>query len=171
MSEFYDINPAWNKRDINGNKPGVLLLCGNRTAGKTFSCKEKLIRRYIDYGEQFAVYVRFNNEMAGFAESFWKDVGNIKFPTRSFSDTKFGDNMYLELWLDGECCGFVTPLNSADKIKKYSSRFVGVKNIFMDEFQSETGHYVPNELMRFECFCMSTLQKKNSPIGLNFYAK
>lgn len=153
--DFYNVRPLWHKHDMQGKQAAVCIACGNRTAGKTFSAKHLLIDEYLKLGREFVCIVRHNNDMDGYADAFWSDLGPIKYPGHSLSSTTFGMNLYKELWLDGEICGYVVSLNSANKIKPHSSRFVKAKTFWMDEFQSETGRYLKNEIHLYESVLMT----------------
>ena len=49
MGDFYDINyKLYNMLDINGEKPEVFIADGNRTAGKSFSIKSKILKEALE---------------------------------------------------------------------------------------------------------------------------
>lgn len=136
--------------DLNGDRPEIYLCVGNRTAGKTFFFKRYLVNKFKREASKFVMLVRFKNELDGAETSFFKDLEEVCFNGDVMTSKNFGDNLFKELFLNGEHCGYVVALNSADDVKKYSSRFVDVDRMFMDEFQSEVGKYCPNELTKFQ---------------------
>lgn len=150
MGDFYNGAKLLSLTDLDGEIPEIYLCVGNRTAGKTFFYKRMLVRRFLKQGKKFGVLVRFNYEMDGIAESFFKDIKEVSFPDRDMTSVTVGKGLYNELYLDGEHCGYCISLNSADTIKKYSSRFVDIDALFFDEFQSEVGKYCPDEITKFQ---------------------
>lgn len=155
MSEFYNGTKLLSMKDITGQPPEIYLCAGNRTAGKTFFFKRMLVRRFKKTGQKFCVLVRFNYEMDGIAESFFKDIKEVAFPSDDMTMVMVGKGLYAELYLNGEHCGYCLSLNSADTIKKYSSRFVDISGMFFDEFQSEVGKYCPSEITKFQSIHVS----------------
>lgn len=150
MSDFYDGGRLLSLSDMDGNKPEIYLCVGNRTAGKTFYFKRYCVNKFRREASKFAVLVRFKNELDGIEETFFKDIEEVSFQGSEFVSKSFGDNLFKELFIDGQHCGYAIALNSADTIKKYSSRFVDVDRIFFDEFQSEVGKYCPDEITKFQ---------------------
>lgn len=149
MSKFYDGTKLLSLKDIDREPPEIYLCVGNRTAGKTFFFKRMLVRRFLKAKKKFCVVVRFKYEMDGIAENFFKDIEEIEFNGMKMTEVNIGKDLFKELYLDGKPCGYVVALNTADTIKKYSSRFVDVDAMFMDEFQSEVGKYCQKELDKF----------------------
>lgn len=147
--KFYNGTKLITLKDIGGQTPEIFMCCGNRTAGKTFYFKRMLLRRFINSRKKFCILVRFNYELDGVAENFFFDIGPVSFQGHQMSDKPVGRNLFMKLFFDGEHCGYAVALNSADTIKKYSSRFVDVDAIFFDEFQPETNKYCPDEFEKF----------------------
>ena len=150
MSQYYDGTKLLSLSDIDGLKPEIYMVMGNRTAGKTYYFKRMILRRFIKTGKKFLCLVRFTYELDGFADNFFKDLEEIHFTGHKMEQKPIGKNLFVELYFDGVPCGYVVALNTADTIKKYSSRFVDVDCMFMDEFQSEIGKYCPDEITKFQ---------------------
>lgn len=148
MSTYYDSTKLLTMMDLFGNKPEIYMVCGNRTGGKTFNFKRLLLNKFIKRGEKFCWLVRYSKEMDGIADNFIADVGPKKFPGKILTQKSVGKDLYTELFLDGESCGYCVPLNSADTVKKYSARLSDVCNMYLDEFQAEN-KYCPNEVNKF----------------------
>lgn len=155
MSDFYNGTKILTMKDLEGKDPEIYLVVGNRTAGKTFYFKRMLVRRFKKTGKKFCVLVRFNYELDGIAESFFKDIKEVSFKSDEMTQVIVGKGLYAELYLNGEHCGYCIALNSADTIKKYSSRFVDIDSMFFDEFQSETSKYCPSEITKFQSIHVS----------------
>lgn len=149
MKQFYDGTKLLTLNDIDGLKPEIYMCVGNRTAGKSYFFKRLLVRKFLKYGEKFALLVRFSYELEGIAENFFKDLQQIDFKGSVMSSKHVAKGLFQEFYLDGVHCGYAVALNTADTLKKYSSRFVDVDNMFFDEFQSEIGKYAPDEIKKF----------------------
>lgn len=153
--QFYDGTKLISLKDLDGNEPEIYMCVGNRTAGKSYYFKRLLVRKFQKKKEKFCLLVRFSYELDGIAENFFKDLQQIDFPASTMTDKKIAKGLFVELELDGEPCGYAIALNNADALKKYSSRFVDVDNMFFDEFQSETGKYAPEEIKKFQSIHVS----------------
>lgn len=149
MSHYYDCNRLLTMMDASGQRPEIYMVAGNRTAGKTYSFKKRLVDRFIQYGEKFALLVRFGYEMDAIEDTFFKDLIQIHYPKITVSAEWVGRQLFKRLFIDGEECGYCVAINSADTVKKYSAVFVDVARVFFDEFQSETGKYCPDEITKF----------------------
>lgn len=146
MSQYYLATKILSMKDKNGKKPGVYFCLGNRTAGKSFAWKMVLIRRFIKTKEQFICLVRYKDDIKNYAEAFFTDIKQIKFPDKEFKYEISGNGLYCKLFIDGEICGFVLAVNSYNKYKPISSMFVNVSFMMFDEFLDENGRYIKNEV-------------------------
>ena len=118
-------------------------IVGNRGAGKTYSAKSHVIRRFIKNKEQFVYVRRFKQETRSVKKDsrFYGDL-------QGFDDHKFkisGDKFLV----DDEVAGFFLTLSTA-KIEK-STSFPNVKWIIFDEFILDKGfhYYMPDEVTAF----------------------
>lgn len=146
---FYSGEKILNLLDINKEKPEIYMITDLRSTGKTTYFLRMLTNRFIKRGEKFVYLVRFKNELAGLADSLYKDVGSLFFKSKTFTSSIKGDGLYAELFINGEPFGYGLALNSYDKIKKKSHLFVDASSILFDEFQSESSRYVTNEVEAF----------------------
>lgn len=149
MAQYYNPNNILQTKDLNKKTPEIFFIEGNRGSGKTFAFKTKLIRDFLNGKGKFAVLVRFQYEITDYENIFFKDIGPIKFPEYKMTSKMIGKGLFNELFLNDESCGYVIAINSADTIKKYSSTFVDVNQIWFDEFQSENNKYCPDEVNKF----------------------
>lgn len=138
-------------KDRDGREPAIVMIAGNRTAGKTFWAKNFLVQKYLKTGRKFIVLQRFGYALTGMSDVFFKDLKEVK---KQYFDMEMTENVVVkncinELLLNGNPCGYCVALNNADSIKRNSTLFVDVDYIFLDEFQSETGKYVPDEIQKF----------------------
>lgn len=149
MGKYYDGTKLLSLKDINGNTPEIYICTTNRTGGKTTYFGRLLVRKFVEKREKFALLYRFNYELDDCAAKFFSDIGHLFFQGMEMTSERRASGIYHELFLDGLSCGYALALNGADQIKKYSHLFSDVQRMLMDEFQSETGHYCPNEVTKF----------------------
>ena len=146
---FYDGTKLLSLRDINGKQPEIYICTANRTAGKTTYFNRYYLNRYLKHGEKFALLYRFQYELNGCADKFFRDINSLFFPDDVMNDKTRVKGVFHELFLNDKACGYAISLNAADQIKKYSHFFKDVERILFDEFQSENNHSCPNEIRKF----------------------
>lgn len=158
MPEYYDGTKLLSLKDINGDTPEIYMCTSNRSAGKTTYFNRLVVRRFLKGQGKFCLVYRYSYELDNVAEKFFKDIQGLFFPEYSMHSEKRSRGVYHELYLarnseegaTGVSCGYAVSLNSADTIKKLSHFFSDVAIMLMDEFQSETNNYCPNELRKFQ---------------------
>ena len=148
-SNYYDGTKLLSLKDINGKKPEVYMCTSNRSAGKTTYFNRLVVNRFIKRGEKFALLYRFNYELDGCDEKFFKDIKELFFPDYDMTAAKKMKGIYQELYLNEEPCGYAISINSADQLKRNSHLFSDIDNIIFDEFQSEQNHYCDKEVEKF----------------------
>ena len=149
MDDFYDGTKLLSMSDLNGQKPEIFLCTSNRTAGKTTYFNRLVVNRWLNKKQKFCLIYRYKNELNDIPDKFFKDIGNLFFKDHDLTCRKMGKDVAIELLMDSNPCGYAVALNSADAIKKWSHLFSDVENMLMDEFQSETNSYCPNEIKKF----------------------
>lgn len=149
MGEYYDGTKVLSLTDINGRKPELIMVTTNRTGGKTTYFGRLSVNRWFDKKEKFALLYRYNYELDGCADNFFKDLNGLFFKGHTMSSQRRAKGIYHELFMDDISCGYAISLNSADQIKKRSHFFSDVQRIIFDEFQSETNNYCPDEITKF----------------------
>lgn len=147
---FYDGTKLLSLMDLTGDKPEIYLCTTNRSAGKTTFYNRYCLRRFINYGEKFMLLYRFEYEVTDVADKFFRDIERLFFSGHAMASKSRGKGAYQELFYDGKSCGYAVAINSAEKIKKLSHFFSDTARILMDEFQSESNRYVPNEITKFQ---------------------
>lgn len=148
-SNYYDGTKLLSLKDINGKKPEVYMCTSNRSAGKTTYFNRLVVNRFIKRDEKFALLYRFNYELDGCDEKFFKDIKELFFPEYDMTAAKKMKGIYQELYLNEEPCGYAISINSADQLKRNSHLFSDIDNIIFDEFQSEQNHYCDKEVEKF----------------------
>lgn len=146
MSEFYDGTKLLSMMDINGKQPEIYLSTGNRSIGKTTWFNRYLVKDFKNKHKKFCLVYRWNYELSDCADKFFKDVQRLFFPTDDMTEKRRSNGIFVELFLNGQSCGYCITLNNADSLKKFSHLLSDVDKMLFDEFQSENDHYAPNEL-------------------------
>ena len=153
--QYYDGTRLLSMKDVNGDIPEIFLCTTNRTGGKTTWFNRLEVRRFLNKGQKFMLVYRFNYELDNIAEKFFKDIRGLFFPEWFMLEKNCSKGLYKELYITdnpdtkGELCGYAVALNNADALKRFSHLFNDVGSMLFDEFQSETNHYVPNEVSKF----------------------
>lgn len=150
MPNYYDGTKLLSMRDINGDIPEIYICTSNRTAGKTTYFNRKVHNGWKKNGKKYMLIYRFNYELDDVVDKFYKDIQNLFFQDEEFTAKKIGRGIAVELYSNGNNCGYAVSLNNADSIKKYSHLFSDTACMVFDEFQSETNHYCDNELKKFQ---------------------
>lgn len=135
--------------DLNGEKPEIYLCTSNRSAGKTTYFNRLFVNKFKKNAEKFMLIYRYNYELDGCADKFFKDIESLFFHGDTMSSKRKASGIFHELFLNDESCGYAISLNSADQLKKYSHLFSDVQRMLFDEFQSETNHYCSDEIRKF----------------------
>lgn len=164
MGIYYDGTKLLSLSDSNGNKPEIYICTSNRSAGKTTYFSRYCVNRFLKHGEKFGLLYRFNYELDGCADKFFKDIKGLFFPDKSMTSERRAKGCFHELFLDDVSCGYAVAINNADVIKKYSHFFSDVSRILFDEFQSETNKYCPNEVRKFISVHMSIARGQNKQV-------
>lgn len=149
MAEYYDGTKLLSMKDINGNTPEIYMCTTNRTGGKTTYFSRMLVNRWRDSGSKFMLLYRFNYELDDCADKFFKDIKGLFFPSYEMASEPKSKGIYHNLFINGKHCGYAVAINNADAIKKMSHLFSDTDRMYLDEFQSETNHYCPDEVTKF----------------------
>ena len=147
--EYYDGTKLLSMKDINGETPEIYLCTSNRSAGKTTYFARYFVNRFLKNDEKFGLLYRWSEELNNVAAKFFNDIGSLFFQGYEMEGVNREKGAYVELFLNGESCGYAFALNAADKIKKFSHLLSQCRRILFDEFQSECAKYCPNEVDKF----------------------
>lgn len=148
-SKYYDGTKLLSMKDINGNVPEIFLTTTNRSAGKTTYFNRLAVNRFKKAGKKFILLYRFNYELVDCADKFFKEIGKLFFKGDVMTDKRRANGIYVELFLNDVSCGYCVSINYADQLKKFSHLLADAECMIFDEFQSETNHYVPDEVKKF----------------------
>lgn len=156
-NKYYDGTKLLSMTDLNGNKPEIYLCTSNRTGGKTTYFNRLVMNRFFKNRSKFILLYRYNYELDGVADTFFKDIQGLFFPNYHMKSIKQAKGLYHDLFIcdnkieddSGEHCGYAIAINNADQIKKKSHLFSDAQCILFDEFQSENDSYCSNEVQKF----------------------
>lgn len=159
VKKYYDLNKLSQLLDLDHLKPEIYMVCGNRTAGKTFAVKNKMIKDFKKKGWKFCVIKRLLDDIGNVSEEYFKDLEQVKYRGETLTE-KMVSSTFSKLFLNGEHCGYVVALNGAERIRNRSAIFSDVMQMHFDEFQSENGCYVQNEISKFQSIHTSIARGK-----------
>jgi hypothetical protein len=127
------------------------IIIGERSAGKSYSCKKKVIKKFLEKGDEFIYLRRYEEELEDTQQSYFDDIIRDKvFPNHDIIYQ--GGNYYI----DGRVFGYCMALSKAQRYK--SSSYPKVKYIIFEEFLIENeqiNHYLKNEVDVFNGFYLT----------------
>lgn len=146
--KYFDIEPIMSRNAL------MTFIISSRGAGKTYSAKQRILRRFEKNGEKFAFLKRRESEIVATAGRFWDDMETenqvfrhykgghqIGEKTKYFDDD--GNEVEEIVWKE---LGVSTALSTTTKLKGVSPQ--NVKTILWDEFVAYDGGYLPDEATR-----------------------
>ena len=128
---------------------GIIMVTSNRSDGKTTWFLKEAKRRFKEYGHQLMLVYRYKYELSAAAELF-DGVQQLEGDETEFTCKSFAQGMIYKIYYGEEQFGFAVALSNPDVIKKYSALFSKVEWMLMDEYQSESGKYLPNEVEKLQ---------------------
>ena len=162
--KYFEAHDITEYKDADGKTPEILLIDGNRTAGKTTAFSSKFVRDFLEHGKKFMLLYRYQNELNNISESFFKDIKALFFPQDEMTEKNRSNGAYVELFLNGVSCGYAVALNTAAKLKHYSHIFSDVEQILFDEYQLESGFYIHNEIEKFQSLHLTVARGRGQAV-------
>lgn len=164
MSKYYDGTRLFASNDINGKRPEIFMVSGNRTGGKTTFWSKFLVDKFLKEKKKFMLIYRYQYELEDCHTKFFKDIGELFYPGMEMLSIKKGHGAYYTMTLNGLPCGYAVSLNGSEIVKKNSHTFNDVEYMFFDEFQSETNTYLPKEVTKLISIHTSVARGKNKQV-------
>lgn len=149
MSKYYNGDKIRTILDRNGELPEIVIVEGNRSAGKTVNFNNYVFQQFLKHGKKFGLLYRYKYEISEISNKFFKDIKAIYNYSGEFTEKSKSYGSYHELYYNGKSCGYAFAINSAEQIKKQSHEFSDIDYILFDEFQSEYNSYASNEINKF----------------------
>lgn len=156
---YYNGDRLLNMLDLQAARPEIYISTSNRSAGKTTFFNGFAVHDFIANGNKFVLLYRNKYETESASESFFKEIGTIFFRGLSMVQETLVKNVCYRLLIGetadidnpddtfcGTCCGYVISLSAAEQIKRCSHLMSDATKIIFDEFQSEKGIYLKNEI-------------------------
>ena len=162
--QYFEAHDITEYKDANGNTPEIMMIDGNRAAGKTTAFSRLFVSRFLDGGEKFMLIYRYANELNNISESFFKDIKGLFFPQNEMTEKTRANGAYIELFIDGKSCGYAVALNTAGKLKHYSHIFSDVERMLFDEYQLENGSYISREIEKFVSLHMTVARGRGQVV-------
>ncbi len=162
--QYFEAHDITEYKDADGRTPEILLVDGNRAAGKTTAFSRKFVSDFLTHKKKFMLLYRYQNEVTNIAESFFKDIRTLFFPGHEMDEKRRANGAYIELFLDGASCGYAVSLNTAAKLKHYSHIFSDVQQMLFDEYQLESGVYINNEIDKFVSLHMTVARGQGAVV-------
>lgn len=147
--KYFEAHSVNEFKDAEGKTPEILMVDGNRTAGKTTAFSKMLVDAFLQRGEKFFLVYRYKNDMRDVAQAFFKDIQGLFFVGHEMTAKSHANGAFYELFIDGKSCGYASALSMTGKIKRYSHIFSDVATMFFDEYQDENNLYLPDEVQKF----------------------
>lgn len=161
---YYDLYKILSKKDLDNEYPTFYIIESNRSDGKTTSVLNLMYDYFKETGKQCGIIFRHQYELNS-APLLFENTLEIREDNNIIQAFPHAKGLFYELrylTLDenkkvtnAETFGFSFDLSKPDEIKKYSPSFANVDVFLFDEFQTESGKYLPKEIEKFQSFWVS----------------
>lgn len=159
-TEHYNNEKLLAAKDKNGDDPAFRIVCSaERGPGKTYSFSKTLIQRFLETGDKFILLTRHKGDIGAIAAGIMDGYLVQEMPEYTVCEKSQMKDTFARVYLShiekdendkdkmvSEECGYVIPINSADKIKKISSLFYDAWCFYFDEFQPFSDSYLKDEV-------------------------
>lgn len=155
--DFWNPTKLLNMKDKNGLTPGIFAAISNRGGGKTFTITDFFEHWHFMGDAQIGLLCKTQTSLGSIANGVFGASLRDHYPdwklVEKVSKTKYFSDMYLirktkgpdgKEHVEKRKLGMVLAINAGEKLKDYSSAFVDLDVLFLDEFQSST--YQPKEI-------------------------
>lgn len=145
---YFDIEPIMSRNAL------MTFIISSRGAGKTYSAKKRIVRRFEKTGEKFLFLKRTETELEATADGFWDDFvterqvfkhvkNRFYIGSRSVEKDDEGNDVEEITW---KLLGYSAALSTTAKLKGISPQ--NVKTVLWDEFVAYDGRYLRDEATR-----------------------
>ena len=142
---YFDIEPIISRGAL------MTFVISSRGAGKTYTNKQRILRRYKKTHEMFLFLKRTETELEATVDGFWDDMVTSKqvfkhqknrfyIGDREVNTNDEGEDIEEITW---HLFGYSAALSTIAKLKGISPQ--NVKTVLWDEFVAYDGRYLPNE--------------------------
>ena len=153
--DYYNPQKILSTLDLDKEEPAIYMISTNRSAGKTTAFLKLSLEHFQETKRKTILLYRYKYELNACADIF-KDVLKL-YPDYGIEMTSQSNamGMFYELFLDGESYGYAIAMSNPDTMKKYSPIFSDVDFVIFDEFQTESGKYLPKETEKFQSIMLT----------------
>lgn len=142
------------------------LIYGEKSNGKSYAVKERVLENFIERGEQMVLVRRYDSELRkSRLDSYWSDMPIDVISGGKYNEIySYGGDLYVAFNEGGKRrnaarFGYARALNVA---QSYSgTEYPQVTVILLEEFISLDGRYLPNELFLFN-HIISTVARRRT---------
>lgn len=163
------------KKILSYNKPFNFII-GGRGIGKSFYWLSKVAKNYLNKGEKFIYVRRYADDVKIVSPDIFKTVNNVLKTNIIYKTVDKKGCFFLETGtgeydkkgkeiMQHDLCGYAIGVTQFQKMK--STDLSDVTTILYDEFLSDTGTYLKNELDMCLGFYMTVARGFNTPIREN----
>lgn len=145
MNEWINIFDYKDSVDSRGKKAGTIIITTNRSGGKTTSMLNASIDYYKKTGRCMLMIFRKKKDLDS-VDRMYDDVLTRRNDVDIVMSHLICKDLICELCMDDETFAYGVCLKDVDDIKKYSAVFGRVDIAVLDEYQTETGIYLPDEV-------------------------
>ena len=147
---YYNPTKILNMKDLEKKEPYIYMISTNRSAGKTTAFLKLALENFKKSGRKTILLYRYQYELNA-SSSLFSDILRL-YPElgEEMTSLPHARGLFYELFLDKESFGFSLALNNPDSLKKYSPLFAECDYMIFDEFQPESGKYLPKEFEKFQ---------------------
>ena len=149
-TKYYDCDRILEQKDANGLVPSTYLIDTNRGDGKTTSFLIDALLRFYNNAYE-TVYLFREKQECKMIPYMFEDVFNT-YPELSgeFKREEIADGIVQRFTLDGKPFTLGVCLKDEDKIKRISGLFYNATRAILEEFQTESGKYLPDEARKLQ---------------------
>lgn len=155
FGDYYNPIKLLTERDADGDLPGIIGCCSNRSAGKTTAFLLATLALYKEYGVQCILLYRYSYELNACSAIFEDALSLYPDLGEEITAKPVAKGLFYQIFNDGQPFGFALSLNNVDSIKKYSPMFAKTFLLIMDEFQTESGSYLSGEVTKLQSLLLS----------------
>lgn len=152
---YYNPTKLLLEPDSDGDVPGVIGSCSNRSAGKTTAFQIASLILFKEYGLQVIYLYRYSYELNAVGSIFEDTLSSYPAFGDQVTAKPMAKGLFYQMFLDELPFGYAISLNNTDSMKKYSPLFSRTYFIIMEEFQTENGKYLPHEMTKLQSILTS----------------
>lgn len=153
--EYYNPLRLLTEHDTDNEIPGIIGCCSNRSAGKTTAFQISSLILFKEFGCQVIYLYRYQYELNAVGSIFEDTLAQYPQFGTEVTAKPIAKGLFYAMFLDDILMGYAISLNNPDSLKKYAPLFANTYFIVMEEFQTENGTYLANEIGKLQSILLS----------------